>query len=81
MQGEKKSCIPKYKSTRFGTQSKITKQQKMKSETDQQLYSRMSEIIGTAQQNITIVGTNTLHIFMKVEKNYKRKNGRLKRNF
>lgn len=37
----------------------------------------MSEI-GTAHQNIKILVTNTLHIFMKVEKNYKRKNGRLK---
>lgn len=78
-EGEKKSCTPKYKSKTFGTQSKITKKQKTKrSDIGQQLYSRMSEITGRAHQNIEKVVVNMLHVFMKVEKNYERKNGRLK---
>lgn len=78
-EGEKKSCTPKYKSKTFGTQSKITKKQKTKrSDIDQQLHSRMSEITGRAHQNIEKVVVNMLHVFMKVEKNYERKNGRLK---
>lgn len=38
----------------------------------------MSEITGRAHQNIEKVVVNMLHVFMKVEKNYERKNGRLK---
>lgn len=38
----------------------------------------MSEIIGRAHQRFKKVVINMLHIFMKVEKNYERKNGRLK---
>lgn len=47
-----------------------------RSKINQPLYSRMLEVTGTTDQSIKIVITNTLHMFNKVEKNYKRKNGR-----
>lgn len=75
--GEKKSCTPKIQIHKIWHPVKNYQEAEDERSEIDQLYSRMSEI-GTAHQNIKIVVTNTLHIFMKVEKNYKRKNGRFK---